>query len=102
MAEWRTLERLAQTSVRVDPASAAARRLRLPLEPNTVAVDGGRRTLWLGPDEWLVVGPPGERGHLAPDLARTLGDEPGAAVDVSAQRAVIELSGHDAREVLTQ
>ena len=28
--------------------------LPLPLTPNRVAVMGSVRTLWLGPDEWLV------------------------------------------------
>jgi sarcosine oxidase subunit gamma len=102
MAELRTVERLTQISVRVGPAGAAAARLGLPLEPNTVAVDGGQRSLWLGPDEWLVLGAPGEGRHLEADLALTLGDEPGAVVDVSAQRTVIELSGPDAVDVLQQ
>jgi sarcosine oxidase subunit gamma len=102
MAEWRELSRLTQVTVRVDPAGAAARRLGLPLEPNTATAEGGRRTLWLGPDEWLIVGTPEERPGLEVQLRETLGDEPGAVVDVSAQRTVIELSGPDSRDVLMQ
>jgi sarcosine oxidase subunit gamma len=102
MAEWRELWRLTQVTVRVDPGGAAARRLGLPLEPNTARAERGRRTLWLGPDEWLVVGAPEERPGLEAELREALGDEPGAVVDVSAQRTVIELSGPDSRDVLMQ
>jgi sarcosine oxidase subunit alpha len=59
----------------------------LPGEPNTVTASGDRTALWLGPDEWLLVGP---------------GPEPqaGTAVDVSANRTTIELRGPNARDVL--
>jgi sarcosine oxidase, subunit gamma len=53
--------------------------------PGEVAEWGERSVLWLGPTEWLVVGP-------GPDL-------PGG-VDVSANRTTIELSGPHARDVL--
>ena len=102
MAEWRELPRLTQVSVRVDPASPAALALGLPLEPNTVAGAGDRRTLWLGPDEWLVVAAPEERPRLEEELSRALSGEMSAVVDVSAQRTVIELSGPEARAVLMQ
>src|ERR1051326_5927715 len=37
----------------------------LPLQPNRVAVMRAVRTLWLGPDEWLITAPrgPGRRSH---------------------------------------
>ena len=56
---------LAQTGLRVAPdgprggARGGGARRRLPVEPCTVAAAGERRVLWLGPDEWLVVGPAG-------------------------------------------
>ena len=31
--------------------------VKLPQKPKTSASDGGRTALWLGPDEWLVLGP---------------------------------------------
>src|SRR5437879_177791 len=102
MAEWRTLPRLTQVGVRADPAGAAARRLGLPLEPNSAASDRDRRVLWLGPDEWLVVAAPEERPLLEVELREALGDELGAVVDVSAQRTAIELSGPDSLDVLGQ
>jgi len=102
MAEWRTLPRLTQVGLRADPAGAAARRLGLPLEPDTVASDRDRRILWLGPDEWLVVAAPEGGPLLEAELREALGDELGAVVDVSAQRTAIELFGPDTLDVLGQ
>lgn len=36
-------------------ALSAALGLDLPTKPKTSAQNGGRRALWLGPDEWLVI-----------------------------------------------
>jgi sarcosine oxidase subunit gamma len=82
---------LAQLDVRMDaPASS------LPTEPNTVAGDATSAALWLGPDEWLVVGPPGSERRLKVEFR-----EAGASVvDVSANRTTLELSGPHARELL--
>lgn len=97
---------LTKVNVRLQPgggaAAAVAEALRtaLPVEPNTTASGGARRVLWLGPDEWLVVAPPDERPGLELELRAALGAKPGAVVDVSAERTVLELSGPRAREVL--
>ncbi len=74
--------------------------LALPLEPDTVRIDGERATLWLGPDEWLVTGPPGSAGAVIADLHAGLGDRPHACMDLSANRAVLDLGGSVAFEVL--
>jgi sarcosine oxidase, subunit gamma len=65
--------------------------------PNTVAVAGERRTLWLGPDEWLVVSEPGSEAAIEAELRAA-----GAAsvVDVSANRTTLVLAGPRARDVL--
>jgi sarcosine oxidase subunit gamma len=73
----------AQVSVRGEPLAG------FPVEPNTTAEAGGSTVLWLGPDEWLVLG--GREEDFA-DAA--------AAVDVSANRVVFELTGAGARDVL--
>jgi sarcosine oxidase subunit gamma len=99
---------LAQIDLRVDPTdTAVAARLGAVLgaEPPTVAntVVGdlaGIHVLWLGPDEWLVVGPPTTEGELERRLRAALGDATGSVVDVSANRTVLELSGPRARAVL--
>ena len=87
----RELAFLAQVDVRVDPT--AARSLGFPTEPNTWTPAGDRDVLWLGPDEWLVVADPGGAGAIAEELERSLADVHRSVVDVSANRAVLELSG---------
>ena len=75
----------AQVSVRGDPPAG------FPVEPNTTSTVDGTTVLWLGPDEWLVLGG-SERDY--PQSA--------AAVDVSANRVILELTGGDAVDVLAQ
>jgi sarcosine oxidase subunit gamma len=97
---------LAQVDVRVDPKSAAADAVglaigvSLPVEPGTSARSGELTVLWLGPDEWLVLGPPGAGPDLEAALRSAMGGEVGSLVDVSAQRTVLDVSGAAARDVL--
>jgi sarcosine oxidase subunit gamma len=74
-----------QVAVRGEPPPG------FPVVPNTTADVDGRLVLWLGPDEWLVLG-----GAEADFPAAA------AAVDVSANRVAFELSGADAVDVLAQ
>ena len=91
-----------QLSVRIDPdlpAAAAAEELigvGLPSAGRSESA-GETRVYWLGPDEWLLVGPADEVA-----LAEVLRPAGGAVVDVSGQRTVIEISGPYAREVLAK
>jgi sarcosine oxidase subunit gamma len=62
-----------------------------PTEPNTTAEVGGATALWLGPDEWLVLG---ATEADFPDAA--------AAVDVSANRVAFDLAGDGAAATLAQ
>jgi sarcosine oxidase subunit gamma len=96
---------LAQLSLRVDPESAAAQRIARALgcplpEAGAVTGSGRRSVLWLGPDEWLVVGPDGDVGALVTLLASALDGDRGGIVDVSANRTTITVEGHSARAVL--
>lgn len=97
---------LAQISVRLDPKGAAADAvglvlgLRLPVEPDTVVHAGNLTALWLGPDEWLVLGPPGSRQDLESRIREAGGDEFVSVVDVSAQRTTLLVSGPRARDLL--
>jgi sarcosine oxidase, subunit gamma len=99
---------LAMVNLRVDPAGplagriAAALGVELPTEPNTVAASGATSVLWLGPDEWLVVGADGAAPGLVEVLRGVLAGARGSAVDVSANRTTIEISGRHARDVLEQ
>ena len=95
----RELVFLAQVDVRADPSTAA--RCGFPAEPNTVASGPDRDILWLGPDEWLVVGLGGSAEALAAELETTLGGVHHSVVDVSANRTVIELASQSRHEILS-
>ena len=81
-------------------AAAEALGLALPKTPNTTAAAGDLAALWLGPDEWLVVGPPGREGAIADDLRAALARQHSAVTDVTEGRTVIGLAGAHARDVL--
>ena len=70
------------------------------LAANTVAASGEVSALWLGPDEWLIVGAPDSEGDLAVRLNAALAGKHVSVVDVTANRTVLELSGPSARAVL--
>ncbi len=79
-----------------------AKCLSIPVlpSPNRFAATPRGDCLWLGPEEWLVVGPPSARAELLEALERAIGPEDGAAVDLSASRVLFELQGSRARDVL--
>jgi sarcosine oxidase, subunit gamma len=93
---------LAQVDLRADPALAPRIPLALPPAPNTWRLTGGREALWLGPDEWLVVGEPGSAPAILEELERALDGLHHSVVDVSANRAVVELAGDSRIDLLTQ
>ena len=108
-ARVRELPFLAQLDLRADPSDVALMaRLtevigaRPPTEPNTavVADDGTRHVLWLGPDEWLILGEPGTAPAFERALRDAIGDGRSAVVDVSANRTTLSVSGPQARELL--
>ncbi|MEU4331479.1 sarcosine oxidase subunit gamma [Nonomuraea dietziae] len=94
---------LTQVNVRVDPASPAADEVAgvlgvpLPTEPGTAVRSGELTVAWLGPDEWLVIGPEGFRYEL---LRKAVAEGRGSVVDVSAQRTTLLVAGPRARDVL--
>jgi sarcosine oxidase subunit gamma len=89
-------------NLRADPSVAARLALAIPTEPNTWRRTGGREALWLGPDEWLVVAAPGSAPAIVEELERALDGLHRSIVDVSADRAVIELAGDERRELLSR
>ncbi|ELP63067.1 sarcosine oxidase subunit gamma [Streptomyces turgidiscabies] len=97
---------LTQLNVRLDPKGAAADAiglaldLPLPLAPNTVVRAGELVALWLGPDEWLIVGPPGGERDLESRIREAAGEEPVSVIDVSAQRTTLLVTGPRARDLL--
>jgi sarcosine oxidase, subunit gamma len=93
---------LAQVDLRANPALAPRLPLELPLEPNTWTAGGDREALWLGPDQWLVVGAPGSAPAVAAALGRALAGEHHSVVDTSANRTVVELAGDGRSDLLAQ
>ena len=97
---------LTQVDVRLDPKGPAADAvglalgLQLPLEPNTVVRSRDLTALWLGPDEWLLVGAPGTQRELESRIRAAAGDEPVSVTDVSAQRTTLLVAGPRARDLL--
>jgi sarcosine oxidase, subunit gamma len=95
---------LPQLNVRCSGAVAArvgtALGVGLPVMPNTVATNGQRSALWLGPDEWLIV----DEGRPASeaDVRAAFVPEWGSVVDVSANRVIFEVEGPAARELLAR
>jgi sarcosine oxidase subunit gamma len=72
----------------------------LPLQPNRVAVMRAVRTLWLGPDEWLITAPDGAVPELLSWITRAVADRRAAVTDLSDSRVVIEIAGPRARALL--
>ena len=71
--------------------------------PGTALRDGERTTLWLGPDEWLVTGPPGTAAEIERELRDAIAATGGwgAVTDVSAQRTTLLVTGPRARDLLS-
>ncbi len=91
---------LAQVSVRLDASLAERAPYALPLDPNTAWEAGPRAALWLGPDEWLVLGPAHAAPEIVAELDGALDGEHRSIVDVSANRTAIELGGLGRHELL--
>jgi sarcosine oxidase subunit gamma len=72
----------------------------LPLQPNRVAVMRAVRTLWLGPDEWLITAPDGAVPELLSWIRHAAADRRAQVSDLSASRIVIEIAGPRARALL--
>ncbi|MEV6028445.1 sarcosine oxidase subunit gamma family protein [Streptomyces sp. NPDC052036] len=92
-------------NLRVDPASEGADGIEktlgapLPRRCGQTTASAAHTLFWLGPDEWLVLSQ-ADGTAVAAELRQALGAAPGSVVDVSAQRATLELSGPAARQVL--
>jgi sarcosine oxidase subunit gamma len=93
---------LTQIDLRLEAALVERAPYPLPTTPNTTWEEGSRAALWLGPDEWLVLGPPGGGPDIVGELEAALDGSHRSVVDVSANRVAIELSGPRAKEVLSK
>jgi sarcosine oxidase, subunit gamma len=89
---------LSQIDVRADPSAASV--LGFPARPNTTSTWNESDVLWLGPDEWLVIAEAGREAELLAELGAALAPGHRSVVDVSANRAALELRGPDRLERL--
>jgi sarcosine oxidase subunit gamma len=97
----------AQVDLRVDPGFAGRLGFALPTSPNTwTSDDHGRDTLWLGPDQWLIVwarsdaGSPTAAGILD-EIDTALDGAHHSAVEVTANRAAFAVGGPGRWEFLS-
>jgi sarcosine oxidase subunit gamma len=74
----------------------------LPVVANTVAQAGDVRILWLGPNEWWVVGTDARRQSLIDGLRQAFAGQHTNVTDVSESRTVITMSGPASRDVLAR
>jgi len=91
---------------RVRAAAAAAWGAAFSEAPCRAVLQKTRATLWLGPDEYLLLGTlsgdPMESGIAAADaLERSLSGMPHALVDVSHRQFALEVSGPHAATILS-
>jgi sarcosine oxidase subunit gamma len=94
---------VAMADVRVGRGGpAAVRGTRLPTVPNTWTPTDDGRLVWLGPDEWLLTSTGTAPEALEAELREELRPAGGTAVDVSAQRITLRISGPRARAVLVK
>jgi sarcosine oxidase subunit gamma len=98
-----------QIDIRGDAADAAfatalhsVTGLRAPTEANSFTTAGELACLWLGPDEWLVLGPGGGEHEIAARLRSAFGDIHAAVTDVSEARTTIAVAGPAARALLAK
>ena len=78
----------------------AAIGVALPSEANTVAEGNNLCALWLGPSEWLVVGPPNAEMNIEESLNEVLAGASVGIVDVTEGRTTLRVSGPMARDVI--
>ena len=71
--------------------------LKLKNESLTVVCNNDTRILWNGPNNWLLVS---TKKDLLKSITETFKDSDFAVTDLSHSRAIIEVEGHDVREVL--
>jgi len=71
--------------------------LKLKNEPLSVVSNNDTRILWNGPKNWLLVS---IKKDLLKNISEVFKETDFAVTDLSHSRAIIELEGHDAKEVL--
>jgi len=87
-----------------DPQALAAAAMALGLAPSPAAcraeLTGDRASLWLGPDERLLLGPESDSEAMLDALRRALASVPHSLVDVSHRQIALEVTGPHAAAAL--
>lgn len=76
--------------------------LELPVQPCSSAANTVLRLIWVGPDDWFVIGPKGQASVIEAQLRQALVGLHYAVTDVSGGYTVLHLSGIPVRDVLAQ
>lgn len=76
--------------------------LALPTQACTTVANDALRLVWVGPDDWFVIGAKGEAAAIEARLRQALAGQHFAVTDVSSGYTVLHLSGQPVREVLAQ
>ena len=76
--------------------------LALPVQACSTVAHDSVRLVWVGPDDWFVIGQPGHQTALVAALRLALGEQHAAVTDVSSGYFVVSLAGPSARELLGQ
>ena len=71
--------------------------LKLKIEPLSVVSNNNTRVLWNGPNNWLLVS---NKKELIKSILEKFKDTDFAVTDLSHSRAILEIEGHDVKEVL--
>lgn len=107
LAGWRN--GLSVLNLRGNPEDAAFREgvlqalgLALPTQACTTVANDTMRLVWVGPDDWFVMGPKGEAPAIEARLRQALAGQHFAVTDVSSGYTVLHLSGQPVRDVLAQ
>jgi len=74
--------------------------LDISVEANRFTAAGDRACLWLGPNEWLILGADGQGAEQIRALRAALAGQHAAVIDVSESRTTILVQGPRARDLL--
>ncbi len=77
-------------------------RVELPLDPNTIAEGEDVTVCWMGPDEWLLILPPGAQTRAVAALGEALAAHHASAVDTTGGYTLVNVAGARRRELLAK
>ncbi len=94
------IENLSIVSLKVSSKSLESARNSLQLASPASTSNGDPRSLWIGPDRWLLVSDSKSADSMVEECEKSLADVLHNAVDNSAGLAVFRLTGPGARDLL--